>query len=988
MSDTNTDTNDDAIKKKKNQSAGKTDVGGFIKNFALSMVGIILFIIFGTSWLYIAKLSTAKIITIDTLFVPYTCEKNVEHGTDPIKVPMNTMSELDFKGLKFWGEPIGKWEQEATFASQGFIKSFNHSFISNLRKKTDNPASASNYDIFKSILVNNVIGTGFWLYDKVSIPDGIRMMPDSLKIVIYGLFGLMFFPFFWIWNGAASFYYTIMTLSRGQQTTPENPNDGGYDGGLFDGVDALKNGDSIFSNIGKACLRFFVWIPIWLIVIPVLSMFVFPVIGTFYPFFKMLFSAGYKLKEYDAFKPDKQSNSKSFLDFIKDNLVYKRTLILVFAILNLFTCTNTYLGENYFTAVVLATIIAVIFGNIFVNSEPDDATMISVKETVVEELEKPASLDDECEKYQNEVIDAWQMLKQSNESVDDLIYDYPNYSQKGELKKMKKHMIEEFKKLDGKQPLENTMVTNYDIASPDNTISYKRLYSEYTEFIDSCKVEAREEQALKDQVAKEEGEKAQAAAAAQVEADRVAAEARNAKIEADRIEADRVAAHTTATISSATNNNNNSATGIATRPEPLIEKTDYFTHPNPLAKTRRGKNTNLDTIPMTDTGNNNSSSSATGGGSSANVPMSISNSNSNSSVATIDTGNNSSSSAAVQSNIAESPVPVQIEENRPSSTSLAVNPPGVKEIGKIGKEEVNDFISARTSNVTPSSSSSSGGSSGGSNVGDSTSAILLNNVLHDNPELVKNALSLLNQKEIVEIIEIYRRELANINTNEDKIVNIKKYLPMIIEKHRQLNGEQQPLPEDEMKAYIRENFPTAAETGLELGNAISKLDDEELARYKAAKTAKTGGGSSNPLVSSNQIKQPPANKVQELARNKVMTAIMLKKPFNDLKTYPQYYTKLDMLDQANLDYLINQATERFVKGKGPIELKRNEPLYDNIKQLLTEKYKANVGGTQVVDELNKISAQQADGSYTLTGGSKNKQKTLKNRRQRFNIRLV
>ena len=75
MSDTNTDTNDDAIKKKKNQSTGKTDVGGFIKNFALSMVGIILFIIFGTSWLYIAKLSTAKIIPYNTAFEPYTCIK-------------------------------------------------------------------------------------------------------------------------------------------------------------------------------------------------------------------------------------------------------------------------------------------------------------------------------------------------------------------------------------------------------------------------------------------------------------------------------------------------------------------------------------------------------------------------------------------------------------------------------------------------------------------------------------------------------------------------------------------------------------------------------------------------------------------------------------------------------------------------------------------------------------------------------------------------
>jgi hypothetical protein len=941
MSDTNTDTNDDAIKKKKKQSSGKTDVGEFIKNFALSMVGIILFIIFGTSWLYIAKLSTAKIIPIDTSYEPYTCEKNVAFGSVPIKVPMNTMSELDFKGLKFWGEPIGKWEQEATFSSQGFIKSFNHSFINNLRKKTDNPASASNYDIFKSILVNNVIGTGFWLYDKVSIPDGIRMMPDSLKIVIYGLFGLMFFPFFWIWNGAASFYYTIKTLSSSQQTSPDNPNDGGYDGGLFDGVDALKNGDSLLSNFGKALLRFFVWIPIWLIVIPVLSMFVFPAIGTFYPFFKMLFSAGYKLKEYDAFKADKQSDSKSFLDFIKDNLVYKRTLILVFAILNLFTCTNTYLGENYFTAVVLATIIAVIFGNIFVNSEPDDATMISVKETVTEVLEKPASLDDECEEYQGNVIESWTFLKDDNEKVSGLINNYPDLNPLTitELKTRKKHIIEQFKTLDGKQHPDNVMVTNF-VSEPPK-VTYKELYSDYTNFIKTCQTEAREQQKAKDQaaaekVAKEEGEKAAA---------KKAAEAGNVVS----------AMPGPATISSSTNNNNNNnntATGVDTRPKTLIETTNQFSQENPLANPKRGMKKKIDTIPITDTGNNNSSSSA-----------------------------------AVQSNIAESPVPVQIEENRPSSTSLAedtskegraaVNPPGVKEIGK---EEVNDFISARTSNVTPSSSSSGGGSSGGSNVGDSTSAILLNNVLHDNPKLVKDALSLLNQKEITEILELYRQELANINTNEDKIVNIKKYLPMIIEKHRQLNGEQQPLPEDEMKAYIRQKFPTAAETGLELGNAISKLDDEELARYKAAKT----GGGSNPVVSSNQIKQPPANKVQELARNKVMSAIIVKKPFNDLKTYPQYYTKLDMLDQANLDYLINQATERFVKGKGPIELKRNEPLYDNIKQLLTEKYKANVGGTQVVDELNKISAQQ----QSQNGGSKNKQKTLKNRRQRFNIRLV
>jgi hypothetical protein len=935
MSDTNTDTNDDAIKKKKNQSAGKTDVGGFIKNFALSMVGIILFIIFGTSWLYIAKLSTAKIIPINTLYEPYTCEKNTSIGKDDenheIKVPMNTMSELDFKGLKFWGEPIGKWEQEATFASQGFIKSFNHSFISNLRKKTDNPASASNYDIFKSILVNNVIGTGFWLYDKVSIPDGIRMMPDSLKIVIYGLFGVMFFPFFWIWNGAASVYYTIKTLSSSQQTSPENPNDGGYDGGLFDGVDALKNGDSLFSNFGKAILRFFVWIPIWLIVIPVLSMFVFPAIGTFYPFFKMLFSAGYKLKEYDAFKPNKQSDSKSFLDFIKDNLVYKRTLILVFAILNLFTCTNTYLGENYFTAVVLATIIAVVFGNIFVNSEPDDVTMISVKETVEPVLEKPASLDDECEEYQDKVIEAWQMLKQSNESVDDLIYDYPGYSQKGELKKMKKHIIEQFKKLDGKQPLDNVMVTNYDIASPDNTIPYTRLYSEYTKFIDSCKVEARQEEAAKEQAAKEEGEKAQAAQAAQVKADRIAG--------GNVVSA--MPSPATTSSSTTSTNNNNSATGGGTRPQRLVE-TQEFVVENPLAKPRRGKNT----VPMTDTGNNNSSSAAV-------------------------------KQTNLASNIEESPV--QLGENRPSAET-----PGVKTNPvKIEKEELQNFIGARASPIAPSGGSRSSPVAAGGSFGLNPSAVtLLENVGRDNKNGVETELPKLDKQDITEILEVYRRDVGKIPMDQqeiNKIARIQKYLPMIIERQRQLNGEK-PLSEDEMNAYIRKNFPTAAETGRELGDAISKLDDEELARTKAAKT---GGGNPNP-----QPQLPAGDSKQSFAfpplpnadPGKVMTEVM-----NAVSN------KIEMNKNINLTVLpidvlnsqVTKATRDFVNTKGP----PNRILYNNMNLLLNEKYRRDGKSNEVDAEVNRILAQQTL-PVLMTGGSKNKQKTLKNRRQRFNIRLV
>ena len=502
MSDTTTTTNDDAIKEKKNKSAEKTDVGKFIWNFALSMIGIILFIIFGTSWLYISKLSSANIIPFDTKYEPYTCDENPDFGKNldgPIKVPMNTITELDYKGLKFWGDPIGKWEQEATFASQDFIKSFKDSFISNLRKKTDNPASASNFDKCASILTNNVAAHGFWLYNLVSSSDFSadnirkRFPNDSFKIIIYGMFGLMLFPFFWVWNGMASFWYTGKTLTCNEDEN--NPNDGGYLGGLFDGIDALKNGDSFVQNIWKAILRFFVWIPIWMIVIPILTMFVFPAYATFYPFFKMLFSPGYKLKEDGPFKNEKQKQSvvKFLMDFIKDNLIYKRILILVFTILNLFTCANTYLGAQYFGAVVLATVLAMYFGNIFVNTEPYDETMIPVNMNVAPIPVKTRE-DDYCEEFHKQVVSEWKRLKAVNEIADALIKKYKSSDLSDEeiekavtrIKHYKKHIIDQFKKTqDGREdPLTKTV----DVFEPGNTAkttcSYKELFDTYKTYID------------------------------------------------------------------------------------------------------------------------------------------------------------------------------------------------------------------------------------------------------------------------------------------------------------------------------------------------------------------------------------------------------------------------------------------------------------------------------------------------------------------------
>ena len=944
MSDTNTntDTNDDAIQKKKNQSAGNTDVGGFLQNFSISMIGIILFIVFGTSWLYIAKLSTAKIIPHNTAFEPYTCIKNLGLGLNngnPITVPMNTFSELDFKGLKFWGEPIGKWEQEATFASQGFIKSFNNSFISNLRKKIDNPASASNFDKFKSILVNNVIGTGFWLYDKMSMPDGVRMLPDSLKIVIYGMFGLMFFPFFWIWNSMASLYYTIRTLFNGEK---DNPNEGGYDGGLFDGVDALKNGDSIFGNAGKMFLRGLVWIPIWLIIIPLLSMFVFPAIGTFYPFFKMLFSSGYKLKEYDPFKNDKKSDSKSLLDFIKDNLIYKRTLVLVFAILNLFTCANTYLGAQYFGGVVLATILAVIFGNIFVNTEPDDATMISVKNTVEEPvLEKPAALDDDdCGPFQDQVIEAWKKLKTQNDEADRLITFFGNSGNSeiqgliAGLKTQRANIIEQFKKLDGKTDLNNVTVQNTE----GKPVKYTDLSVAYKDFVDICAKNITEAQV------KEQKEKEEQAAKEQKEKEEQAAKQQQPNFSQIYDTPSEPTISGKNPLFKGNNKNTNISAAGGKQPKKTLENTD--SSQKEKEEGGNSSNTELENLPS--------------GGSSS------------------DTSIKETIVEPVTSVTSNPPLSSYIEDRKSLANVLPVTASSQQGISAEDDQQGTPGLFSKWltgSKKTPVASAPASSQQGLAAGGNETSI----NENKDNQNLqLEQMINLLKTQYIKQTdvtTEAAKNLLKEINKDMNLLYNrdptkYGKYSPdkiqnLILDIQAEQAEQAKPKPKDngygENPNY--QNLQLKPKGGQTFSNTFKDLIKKP---------------NKSSIRSPAEVRDPTyTDKPFDVAYNAVNDAII-----GNTKLDPT--TNLQDLGNREINLLLDNATKRFVNKKDTPD----QNLIDIITLLLNEKNKKNNNTIKVADELTSIIAQQEDATTNMLGGSKNKQKTLKNRKQRFNIRLV
>jgi len=385
MSDTNTDTNNDAINNKKNNNTNEPNVGNFLLYYALGMLGIVLWVLFGTAWLYISKLVTSGIPT-DTKYEPYSCDINTELGKNTdgtsIKVPMNSMHELGMKGLAFWqlwsnDSPANKWEQEATFDTQELLDSFNGSFIQEFRDsaniKGTGPAAASGFDKYCSIVLNNVAARGLKWYDTFSLSDKWN---DTLKIFVYGMIGLILFPLIWVLNGMCSFYYLIKAAWK--QENPDDLNDGGADNILFSNntLDENESGWSLKywpKRIGNG----FIWMLYWLLIFPILTFFVCPLYATFMPFFKLLWSGSYSLKVDNKFyNTNEQSDTKSFWDFIKDTFAYKRTFLLFLAILNLFTCANTYLGEMYFGAVTLAVILAIVFGDIFVNTAPNDNTMI------------------------------------------------------------------------------------------------------------------------------------------------------------------------------------------------------------------------------------------------------------------------------------------------------------------------------------------------------------------------------------------------------------------------------------------------------------------------------------------------------------------------------------------------------------------------------------------------------------------------------------
>ena len=549
----NTDTNDEAIKKKKNNSAKDPNIGGFIKNYGIGTLGVVVFVIFGAIGLYMTKVAMANVLPTDVRFEPYTCSPNVNQDT--IDVPMNKVRELGLKGLalwQIWDDSTKSWEQNAQFNKEDTIKSFKDSWIKSLRNAS-NAIGASGLTKFTSSVMNDTSATSFGAIQSTFSLFG--SWNETLFIVFFGFFGFFLLPFFWIFNFIQSVMYHFTNLFQNNifggwfsyQTFKEKyGEDWEIDGTPFSWQG--ENSVEIRQVLWKWFSFLFLLVPGSFILLFISMFIIFPFYLTFMPIIKTLmakYTLGTNKEPLD--ESSKPTDKKSLLSFIKDTFAYKRTFLLFLSILNLFTCANTWLGEQYFGAVIIAIILAIVFCDIFAVTEPDDNTMIlkTANEGLVED---PTDSKDKAKEKEECMFQA---------EID--AYDARLNNSKDGLNSKTDAVIKQFNSLPVKDPNLVTLVDKLKkekkdiklrlirvskLTNKDKIDLFQTDIDEYANLITSVETEIA---ATKDRLEAErlEAEKMEAARleVERLEAEKLAAEKLETdKLATDKLETDKLAA--------------------------------------------------------------------------------------------------------------------------------------------------------------------------------------------------------------------------------------------------------------------------------------------------------------------------------------------------------------------------------------------------------------------------------------------------------------
>jgi hypothetical protein len=316
----------------------KYDFKSFIKNYITSVVfgiGLLVFIIGGIG-LYTTKVAQANILPDDVKLAPYTAFDRV---VKDIPIDINVMRP------SFMTPNKETLSQKAVFNSKEFLDSFSKGIICGLKQNAD-PRTGffPNVPLFFSKVYDNIIAKNFYFMNTIFFY--LSYLPESLIMLLYGMFGFFIWIALYFWNMAFSIFYHFVNIPQLFRTASETDNS------KWESQEAIS-----FLRFGKLLLFFFLWIPLGLI-----SAFIMPFILTVYGLTAPL-SATYKIQ--------KTNKINGIIDFIKDTFSYKSNFFFILATLSLISGGLTDLGVNSLIGIGIAIAFAFFMG-LYSNEMPEN----------------------------------------------------------------------------------------------------------------------------------------------------------------------------------------------------------------------------------------------------------------------------------------------------------------------------------------------------------------------------------------------------------------------------------------------------------------------------------------------------------------------------------------------------------------------------------------------------------------------------------------
>jgi hypothetical protein len=369
-----------AIDEKKAEEKGttteKTDWSGFYKNFGNGLIFTILIgvVCVGSIGLFFAKAANANIFPTEIDMQPYT---NIQRDLNVEIIYMNPVKILPYYGLGFWANPEKYWIQEANFfnpeADINFMGKFFDTWLCSLQKKSESPFWVFETDVLKNMMcMSFTIFSGIFFY--------MNYLPEWLIMLVFVISCLLILYIIYICNFIYGIYTHIIKF--------------------IDLISYLLYPDKKevllidYPGIFMYSILYF-----WAAFI---SIMITPALITGYTLFKAL-SVNYIVRQKDN-KSDEPIQKMNLVSFIKNIFYYKKTFIIILAMIKLIFSANSYLGTSYMLGVIIAILILIFRMNILVPSDTDDSLFSVLNDKfppLDQQVPKKGSSIDICNKDAN-----------------------------------------------------------------------------------------------------------------------------------------------------------------------------------------------------------------------------------------------------------------------------------------------------------------------------------------------------------------------------------------------------------------------------------------------------------------------------------------------------------------------------------------------------------------------------------------------------------